>query len=348
MTTQGVAAGSARGDRKGIGWDDALGGWVVTSHPWAETVLRDSRTFTVDDPRFSTARLTGPSMLTLDGAEHTRHRQAFAAAFRAGAVRERLTAFVDDLADRLVRERRNPDELEVRRELAQPLAVESLRESLALHSLSTAELARWYAELAAAFAVDQPGLPRAAVVAEMRDRLAPLPRPADLTLDEYVGNLAIMLLGGIETVEGMILHAVEHRYTEPTQPVDLTAFVDESLRRKPPVIRLDRYATADTVIGGRQIAAGDLVVLAIDAAGLDPAVFVQPLRFDPARPNVTRHLAFAVGPHYCLGVHLARLEALAALRALGTHLPHARIDLDRTDPSSGAIFVKPERLTLVV
>src|SRR4051794_41826844 len=65
-------------------------------------VMNDAETFTVDDPRFSTGRVVGPSMLTLDGAEHGRHRAPFAAPFRLGAVRERVTGLVADETDRLI------------------------------------------------------------------------------------------------------------------------------------------------------------------------------------------------------------------------------------------------------
>jgi cytochrome P450 len=60
-----------------IGWVDALDGWVVASRDVALAVLRDPETFTVDDPRFSTAQVVGPSMLSLDGAAHKSHRDPF-------------------------------------------------------------------------------------------------------------------------------------------------------------------------------------------------------------------------------------------------------------------------------
>src|SRR5215472_10779809 len=53
-----------------VSWLPALDGWMVTGHEFALEVMRDARAFTVDDPRFSTAQVTGPSMLSLDGAEH--------------------------------------------------------------------------------------------------------------------------------------------------------------------------------------------------------------------------------------------------------------------------------------
>src|SRR5947199_6534716 len=78
--------------REPVSWLPALGGWLVTRRDLALEVMRDADTFTVDDPRFSTARVVGPSMLSLDGAEHRCHRDPFAAPFRRAAVRERLTA----------------------------------------------------------------------------------------------------------------------------------------------------------------------------------------------------------------------------------------------------------------
>src|SRR5450755_1651564 len=85
-----------------VSWLPALGGWLVTRRDLALRVMRDSGTFTVDDPRFSTARVVGPSMLSLDGAEHARHRDPFALAFGVAAVRDRLESFIKATAERLV------------------------------------------------------------------------------------------------------------------------------------------------------------------------------------------------------------------------------------------------------
>ena len=74
-----------------VSWLPALDGWLVTRRDLALQVMRDAGTFTVDDARFSTGRVVGPSMLTLDGDEHERHRAPFARPFRLAAVRERFT-----------------------------------------------------------------------------------------------------------------------------------------------------------------------------------------------------------------------------------------------------------------
>jgi cytochrome P450 len=78
-------------------------------------------------------------------------------------------------------------------------------------------------------------------------------------------------------------------------------------------------------------------------ANRDPAVFPDPDRFDLNRPNARQHLAFAVGPHFCIGAQLARLEATAALAAL-LRLPGLRLDPDRPSSPHGLVFRKPPSL----
>jgi len=85
-----------------VSWLPALHGWLVTRHDLAVAVMRDSAAFTVDDPRFSTARVVGPSMLSLDGAAHGRHRGAFVKGFSRAEIQDRLAGFVVAHADRLV------------------------------------------------------------------------------------------------------------------------------------------------------------------------------------------------------------------------------------------------------
>jgi len=89
-------------EREPVSWLPALGGWLVTRRDLALQAMRASATFTVDDPRFSTGRVVGPSMLTRDGAAHARHRDPFAAQFRLNVVRKRFTALVEAETERLI------------------------------------------------------------------------------------------------------------------------------------------------------------------------------------------------------------------------------------------------------
>ncbi|MBA3236383.1 MAG: cytochrome P450, partial [Chloroflexi bacterium] len=67
--------------REPVSWVPVLDGWLVTRRDLCVQVMRDAGRFTVDDPRFSTGQVVGQSMLSLDGAEHHRHRDPFARAF---------------------------------------------------------------------------------------------------------------------------------------------------------------------------------------------------------------------------------------------------------------------------
>ena len=117
-------------------WVPALGTWMVTGYGAAVAVLRDARTFTVDDPRFSTAKVVGPSMLSLDGAEHARHRAPFNRAFRRDEVHARLAAFTRAETARLVTAIEPDGAAELRRALAGPLAVTVMAEVLGLGQAS--------------------------------------------------------------------------------------------------------------------------------------------------------------------------------------------------------------------
>ncbi|GAA1800823.1 cytochrome P450 [Actinomadura chokoriensis] len=346
-----------------------LGGWLVTSRELALRVLRDPGAFTVDDPRFSTAQVVGPSMLSLDGAAHTRHRDPFARPFRPARTRERFTAFVEAEAARLVAGLAPAGRAELRGELAGPLAVAVVAEALGLDGVDAATVRSWYGAFVDAVSAITAGgtAPAAAdeayrlLTAAVEEAIA-ASRPgsllaeaardeARLTTPEVVANSAILMFGGIDTTEGMIANAALHLLGHPDQlrlvrdePALLPAAIEESLRLEPSASVVDRYAVRDTALGGADVRAGDLVRVSIAGANRDPAVFPDPDRFDVRRRNAAEHLAFAHGPHFCFGAHLARLETRTALTALLDRLPGLRLDPDRPARPHGLVFRKPPRL----
>ncbi len=101
--------------------------------------------------------------------------------------------------------------------------------------------------------------------------------------------------------------------------------IEESLRWEGPLTVLTRQATKDVVLDGVEIAAGTKIDVVQGSANRDPARFSDPDRFDISRPPA-RHLAFATGPHVCIGQHLARLEMARSLNALLDRLPNLRLD----------------------
>jgi len=92
------------------------------------------------------------------------------------------------------------------------------------------------------------------------------------------------------------------------QPELIPSAVEEFLRWASPVYHFRRTATQDVELGGKQISAGDKVVMWFASGNRDDAVFSDPYRFDVTRTNID-HLTFGKGsPHVCLGNALARIE----------------------------------------
>ena len=177
---------------------------------------------------------------------------------------------------------------------------------------------------------------------------------AGLSPDEIVSDAAVLMFGGIETTEGMIANAAWHLLGHPHQlglvradPGLLPQAIEESLRLEPAAAVVDRYATRDIAIGGAEVSRGDLVSVSVAGAGRDPATFTDPDRFDVRRDNAAQNLAFARGPHFCLGVHLARLEARAALAAALGQLPGLRLDPCQPAAPRGLVFRKPPSLPVL-
>jgi cytochrome P450 len=352
-----------------VSWLPALEGWLVTRYDVAMAVMRDPQTFTVDDPRFSTGQLVGPSMLTRDGAEHRRHRAPFAAPFRRGAVHARFAQLVAQETERLIDAIEPAGEAELRRSLAGPLAVAVVTRALGIRDADATAVLGWYDRIVAAVtditAGRAPGPDGAEAFAALADAIGPAldgdravsllasaaGQAGGLEREGIISNAAVLLFGGIETTEGMIANAVWHLLSHPAQlahvaarPGGLANAIEESLRLEPAAAIVDRYATADVALAGAPIARGELVRVSIAGANRDPAVFAQPDRFDVQRENARRHLAFAHGPHACIAMHLARLEAHTAVQGLLARLDDLRLDAARPTAPRGLVFRKPPEL----
>jgi cytochrome P450 len=353
-------------DAEPVSWLPSLDGWLVTRHDLVLAAMRDAATFTVDDPRFSTAQVIGPSMLSLDGDEHDRHRAPFVAPFRAGEVGRRFTGACAEEAERLVDRIAPAGGAELRATFAGPMAAAIVTRALGLGADEVdAVLAAYQAIVASVTSITAgegatgagsdafAGLDarlRAVITGEDRSSLlAAAAAQGALSTEQIVSNAAVLLFGGIETTDGMIANTVRHLLLEPRWRAwldederRLDPVIDESLRMEPAAAVVDRYATADAVLGDARIMGGDLVRLSIAGANRDPAVFADPDRFDATRPNLRRHVAFAQGPHVCVGVHLARLEARTALGALLRRFPRLRFDPGRPPADvHGLVFRKP-------
>ncbi|MFD8812425.1 cytochrome P450 [Streptomyces sp. NPDC059627] len=349
-----------------VSWLPELNGWLVTRRDLGLDVMRDSATFTVDDPRFTTARVVGPSMLSLDGAAHARHREPFAAPFRPRRVHDNFAAFIERETGRLITALEPAGAVELRRAFAGPLAVAVVTDALGLVGATAGTVLSWYDAIVRSVSDITEGLEagpagfaayaqlRAAVEATVADPQASsllVSAAGQLDVPEVASNAAVLMFGGIETTEAMITNALLHLLQNPAQLALVEAdsglldgAVEESLRLEPGAAVVDRYATRDTVLGAAAIRRGDLVSVSLTGANRDPAVFADPDRFDVRRAEARLQLAFAHGPHHCLAAHLARLETRIAVQRLLERLPGLRLDPQRPAAPYGLVFRKPAAL----
>ncbi len=152
---------------------------------------------------------------------------------------------------------------------------------------------------------------------------------------ELLQNCIFILNAGHETTTNLIGNGLALLNDYPEQrgrllenPELIVPAVEEVLRFRSPNQFGNRETTTEVEIGGQRIAKGTNLHLCIGAANRDPEVFVDPTRFEITRkPN--RHLAFAGGPHVCVGLTLARLEGRIALGRLLNRFPNYRILKER-------------------
>lgn len=163
-----------------------------------------------------------------------------------------------------------------------------------------------------------------------------LPDGSALDVATAVGTCFFVFVAGQSTTGQLIATVLRRALDEPgmwrrvaDEPGLAEAWVEEVLRREPPVTTWRRVTARATELGGTQLPAGAQLLLMLMGSGSDPEVFPQPERLCPHRENVRHHLAFGVGRHRCPGASLSRTEAAVALRAAARRLP-------RIQPTTGA------------
>jgi cytochrome P450 len=299
-----------------------------------------------------------PSFLFLDPPDHTRLRRLVSKAFSPKVVKS-LEAGIVELVDGLLDGVAERGEFDAVRDLAHPLPVAVICRLLGVPIEDEPQFS-WASGLLAqgldpfvAFTGTPHGLEeRLAAGLWLRQYLRGLlnqrrSHPGDdlmsgliaveetgdqLTEDEIVATCNLLLIAGHETTVNLIANAMLAMLCRPAHWAELAAdpgrapaIVEETLRYDPPVQLVGRVAGEEMTIGDVTVPKGDTLMLLLAAANRDPAVNERPDEFDPDRTTL-RHLAFGLGPHFCLGAPLARLEAAVALSAVTRRFPGARLD----------------------
>ena len=155
-----------------------------------------------------------------------------------------------------------------------------------------------------------------------------------LSDDELVSMTTSMIGAGHETTGSQVGNAAYALLRNPDQlkllrrsPDLAVDAMEEALRYESSAMLTPRYAVEAFELNGRTINEGDAIQILIQATGRSPDTFPEPGRYWIERPE-KKHLAFALGPHFCCGAQLARLEGQLMLRALATEFPGLKLETD--------------------
>ncbi|WP_055524420.1 cytochrome P450 [Streptomyces graminilatus] len=323
------------------------GFWLVSTYAEALTVCRDGDSFVSTGGNVMDTLLTGGDagagrmLAVMDGPRHTSMRKLLWRSFTPGA----LTSYAERIRSatlELLRAAVRTGTCDFASDVAATIPLVAICDLLGVPAKDRQFiLERTSNALGSEGAAHAPGAARLAK-GELLLYFAKLARarrkePADdlitllssglvegdrLTDDEVMLNCYSLILGGDETTRLTMIGGVRALIDHPEQwralkdgTVTTASATEEILRWTSPALHIGRTAVRDLDLGGERIRAGDAVVAWTASANFDEAEFDEPDRFDLARqPN--RHLSFAYGPHYCLGVHLARIEIGALLDGL--------------------------------
>ncbi|MEV3992715.1 cytochrome P450 [Streptomyces sp. NPDC049837] len=371
-----------RGPVAAAEWPGGVHCWAVTGHAELETVLTDPR-FARSPARWRALRegevppdwpmlahLTRRWMLTADGTDHRRLRQAVAAAFTprrveglTPAITRTVGALLDAVAAAVVH-----GPVDLRSAYALPLPLRTLCDlfgipageqpdvvalvgrAFARSTLTAAESARLTRDINAYLA----GLVRSRAAAPGDDLVTDLLRGgADrLSETELLDMLWLFLGAGFETTAGALVNTAHALLAHPEElrlalsgRVGWDAVVEEGIRYDSSVYALPfAFPTEDLELGGRPLREGDALLLCFAAANRDPRRGPAgrfETRRDGERP---RHLGFGHGPHFCVGAPLARLQLRIALRALFERFPDLRLAGPPGPPVPSLIASTPSTL----
>ena len=158
-----------------------------------------------------------------------------------------------------------------------------------------------------------------------------------LTVNEIASCMITLLVAGHETTTAQLTNGLLHWLIERKQwellcqqPTQIPQAVEEMMRYDPSVCTWRRSVAQDTVINGIEIPAGANLLLMLNSANRDDAIFPEPDNIDVTRDNLKDHLAFGYGIHYCVGAPLARLEMTVLFEELTRALPSLRLMLEQT------------------
>jgi cytochrome P450 len=353
---------------------ESVGLWLVTRWDDVQYVDKSPELFTGETEPSTLNRTFGKNLLGSEGVYHDRIRSIIYPWFRVGAIGHYPDNVIAPVATELVDAFAGRGEADLLSEFAEPLSARVLARALGIEFVAEETLRRWFVELATG-AANFEGDPEKqriadAASAEVNETIAPVlerleSAPDDtllssmlhtevegqrLTREEIQSNLKVMIVGGLQATTDLIALSLWAVLSHPEQweqvkadPALVDPAIEEAARWHSPVGTSTRQATRDTELAGVQLEQGALVAAVLASANHDERNWTEPERYDIRRREGS-HLAFATGPHLCIGARLARYEARTAWRLLIERLPGLRLDEGRPIEISGWEFRSPHHL----
>ena len=342
-------------DQAPLWWHD--GCWVVTSHELFQAVTRDWATFSsaggTTPPGDPGQAPQGQILLAMDPPEHTFYRRLVSRLFTPRAVAA-LEPQVREVAGRRVAEFVTAGGGDFVLDVAAPIPLRVIATLMGVPETDEPQVFDWAnaiipsedseyrvspeAARAARAALEAYGTEmiarrRRQPTGDLLTRLIEAEVDGERLTDEELQKFVVLLVvGGSETTRHLLSHGVlaliefpEQRRRVVEGSVAMDTVVEEMLRWSTPVMHHARHATRAVEVAGQHIEPGQRVVLWLASANRDGSVFSDPEVFDVGRtPNPHAALGSG-GPHFCLGAHLARLEASATFEELRPHLDRLRL-----------------------
>lgn len=330
----------------------------------------DGATFSSAIHNQTIGQVWGETLLGLDDPEHRIHRELISQSFTKGALArwetDVIVPVVDGLLDRLARD----GQAELTQQLTMLFPIYVIAELLGLPVEDRTQFMSWAVDTITIFHDPATALAASAALGTYVDAIVEQRRVdpgtdlisslvgADfdgrrLTNLEIVSFVRLLLPAGAETTYRSTSNLLFGLLTHPDQLAALQAdrallpaAIEEALRWEAPLTSVNRVTTVDTELEGVAIPAGAIVECSMGGANHDPDRWDDPERFDIHRAS-RPHLAFAAGPHTCIGLHLARLETRVAVTGLLDR--HPELALDHASPGPeieirGIGFRAPSRL----
>ncbi|MBA3302893.1 MAG: cytochrome P450 [Acidimicrobiia bacterium] len=345
--------------------------WTIMSYDALCTVLRDGRTYSSSGYAEVMGAVMGHTILEMDEPEHGTYRAVVQQAFSRKAMARWETELVSPIVHGLIDDFVDDGRADLVGQLTLPFPVTVIAGLLGLPREDLTQFHRWAIELIGVSINWERGMAAseklrdyfAAILDERRtapsnDMISVLAGAEHdgvrLTDDEIFAFLRLLLPAGAETTYRSSSNLLYGLLRSPEQLEALrddrtlmAQAIEEGLRWEPPLLTIMRTVSRDTTLAGVDLPAGAGLVVNLGSANHDEARWDDPERFDIFRPP-KQHLAFAFGPHMCLGLHLARMETAVVMGAILDRLPDLRIDPDAEAPYiTGMTFRAPPALPVV-